>query len=239
MKIPITIQNQAGVLMTKKERKSKHAKAYREKNKERIAEYMRAWREANGEQKAEIDKAWGKANPDKVRAYKKKYRDANKERNARYSKEWRKANPDYNAEYTRAYRATHPEYRKRGARQNRAWREENPEYEKNWLLSLAEKNPNGYVCDESRSGENSGHWKGGISKYPRSTEFRVNRLIVLNEAGGICDVCRSREATQVHHIDFSKDNHSKGILMPVCTECHKGVLHSGEISEREPCPSIP
>ena len=173
------------------------------------------------ERKAEYMKAWRKANPD----YQKKWYAENKERKDGYLKEWRKSNPGYDAKYMRAYRAAHPEYRKRGA-----------ESHKNYLLSLAEQHPNGYVSDDSKNGENSGNWKGGLNTYPRCTEFQVNRLVVLNDADWECDVC-GKEAKTAHHLDGTKDNHSIENLMPVCAGCH-GEFHGGVIVNVEAKPGF-
>ena len=158
---------------------------------------------------------------------------ARKERKADYMRAWRKANPEYRKRATeckREYYATHPEYRKRQAGAARAWREEHPEYQENLFLSLANKHKDGYVSDENRGGENHHCWKGGVNRYPRYTEFRVNRLTVLNNEGWKCSECGG-DSDRVHHIDFSKDNHAIDNLLPVCRSCHKKLHRNKECLE--------
>jgi len=62
-------------------------------------------------------------------------------------------------------------------------------------------------------------WKGGIAEYPNHGELKKNRLVVLNKANHICQVCRGI-ATEVHHIDKTKTNHKKENLLPVCHKCN-------------------
>ena len=153
----------------------------------------------------------------------KKYYESHKEYLTECRKKWSGANSERQAESQNAWRTANPEYMK-------AWREGNPEYQRAYLLSLAERNPNGYVSNESRSGENHHNWKGGVAKYPKQSEFKVNRLIVLNDAGWKCDVC-GRKANTAHHLDGSKDNHTIENLLPACTKCHKAVFHSNFFDE--------
>ena len=180
----------------KKERKADYMRAYRAAHPEcrkREAEYGRAYYKANRERRVEYSKAWYAANKEHKAKYKKAYCGANKDRIAEYKKAYRKAN-----------------------------RERRNEYHDNYLLSLAEQNPDGYASDESRCGENSSNWKGGGNPYRRPTEFRVNRLIVLNAAEWVCYEC-GRDANRAHHIDFSKDNHAIDNLLPVCRLCHEKI----------------
>ena len=177
---------------------------------------------ARKERKAEYNKKWYAANKDRYVA--------NKEKTSENNKKWREANKENLAEYMRGYYATHPEYRKRAAERKKVWREKNPEHNNNYLQALAEKHPNGYVSSENRNGGNSVHWKGGTSGYYKHTEFRVNRLIVLNEAEWTCLMC-GNEATEAHHLDRSKDNHNPLNLLAVCHKCHKEFHRNKECPE--------
>lgn len=221
--------------MDSKERKAEYDRAYRQANKERTAESNKAWREANKERLVAYRRAWYKANKERHAGCMKAWYEANKEHCSEYNRAYQQANRERKAWYMRVYYVTHPEYRKRNIERNKSWQEDNREhrneYEKKRLLTLAEQNPDGYVCDEGRCGEKHSNWKGGEGRYPKSTEIRVNRLIVLNDAEWTCDVCGIREATEVHHLDGTKDNHAIENLMPVCRSCHQGVFHNNVSAE--------
>ena len=174
--------------------------------KERKIEYNRAYRKDNREHLAGYAKTWRTSNPE-------------------YQKKWREVHPGYDKEWS----ATHPGYGKHRAEYHGKWREANGErineLKKNYLLTLAEQNPDGYVADKGLCGENHPNWKGGVSPYPNPMELHVNRLIVLNDAGWKCAVCGG-EADRAHHIDGSKDSHDIGNLLPVCQGCHLREFHA-------------
>ena len=199
----------------KKEKPTQKELAVDEKDKtkkERQAEYMKAWRAAHPEYKK------------RQAEYNKTYRKANRERRNEYSRAWRASHKEHVEEYQKANKECK-------AKHDKAWYEANKEYkveyQKNYLLSLAEKHPDGYISDESRTGENSPNWKGCPGRYPRCAEFKVNRLVVLNEADWVCYEC-GRDADRAHHIDFSKDNHAINNLLPVCRSCHKKLHRNKE-----------
>jgi hypothetical protein len=70
-------------------------------------------------------------------------------------------------------------------------------------------------------GEKNPSWNGGISinQYPNHHILSRNRLEVLKEANYICQYCGGI-ATQTHHKDFSRDNHTKENLAPTCRSCN-------------------
>ena len=68
-------------------------------------------------------------------------------------------------------------------------------------------------------GELNTNWKGGVFEYPNHYEMKKNRLIVLKEANYICFNC-GRKATEIHHADLSKDNHSLNNLTAACHKCN-------------------
>ncbi len=72
-------------------------------------------------------------------------------------------------------------------------------------------------------GEDNGNWKGGVSEYPNHSLMKKNRLEVLWRAKYICQVCGAK-ATEIHHKDLSKTNHSKENLIPVCHKCQRKFL---------------
>ncbi len=84
-----------------------------------------------------------------------------------------------------------------------------------------ERRRNGTALDRpfGVKGELSHWWRGGIAEYENHSELKVNRKIVLKEAEYICSLC-GEDATQTHHIDLSKDNHSVSNLLAVCVSCN-------------------
>lgn len=69
-------------------------------------------------------------------------------------------------------------------------------------------------------GELNPRWNGGTSQYKDHYTMKKIRKEVLKEANYICAFCGERKATEVHHKDLSKDNHSKENLVPCCHKCH-------------------
>jgi len=72
---------------------------------------------------------------------------------------------------------------------------------------------------KGNSGKLNHMWKGGVAQYPNHYEMKKNRIIVLEMADYRCHFC-GKAATQVHHKDLSKDNHSIENLLPVCRKCN-------------------
>ena len=68
-------------------------------------------------------------------------------------------------------------------------------------------------------GDKHSRWNGGTSEYPNHYLLKKNRKITLGMANCICQFCGGI-ATQVHHKDLTKDNHSLENLIPVCPHCH-------------------
>lgn len=67
-------------------------------------------------------------------------------------------------------------------------------------------------------GERNFKWKGGIAEYPNHYLMKKNRLIILIR-NPKCEKCGA-DAIQIHHKDFSKDNHKLSNLMAVCHKCN-------------------
>ena len=69
------------------------------------------------------------------------------------------------------------------------------------------------------SGELNVNWRGGVAEYPGHYKMKKSRIIVLERANYTCSYC-GKAASQVHHKDFSKDNHSLGNLSACCNKCN-------------------
>ena len=71
-------------------------------------------------------------------------------------------------------------------------------------------------------GEKNPNWNGGIAEYPNHALLKKQRLLVLSEANGLCEIC-GKAARIVHHIDESTDNHTLDNLKALCNTCHRAV----------------
>lgn len=80
------------------------------------------------------------------------------------------------------------------------------------------------------TGEAHHSWKGGVSDYPHHSLMKRNRLKKLQQVHGICEICKKAKATNIHHIDESKDNHDISNLLAVCKKCHV-ALHIDNMSK--------
>lgn len=67
--------------------------------------------------------------------------------------------------------------------------------------------------------ERNPRWNGGTSEYPNHAVMKRVRKEVLKEANYICHFCGGL-ADRIHHLDKSKNNHSKENLIPICAKCH-------------------
>ncbi len=67
--------------------------------------------------------------------------------------------------------------------------------------------------------ERNAWWKGGIAEYPNHSLMKRMRREILEESNYICYFCQS-EAKEIHHLDHSKDNHSKDNLVACCHRCN-------------------
>lgn len=83
------------------------------------------------------------------------------------------------------------------------------------------------------SGSNNPNWNGGCSPYtPGFTKELKNEIRKRDNYK--CQICGKPEKENknhpVHHIDFSKDNHSKDNLILLCWSCHR-TIHNQERKE--------
>lgn len=58
-----------------------------------------------------------------------------------------------------------------------------------------------------------------MQEYPAHYTMKKNRLIKLQQANGLCEICH-KKANTIHHKDGSKDNHSLDNLIVLCHSCH-------------------
>jgi len=78
----------------------------------------------------------------------------------------------------------------------------------------------------SKLGKENGNWNKGTSEYPNHSQFKINRLIILNKYNNKCSICGNK-AEIVHHIDNSKNNHNIDNLLPFCRKCHHKTFICG------------
>jgi len=74
-------------------------------------------------------------------------------------------------------------------------------------------------------GDKNANWKGGKFEYPNHSEMKRARLKKLKQVNYVCKICRGK-ATEVHHLDKTKTNHTLPNLIAVCHRCHKAYFHS-------------
>lgn len=75
------------------------------------------------------------------------------------------------------------------------------------------------------TGENNPSWRGGISFAPYSPEWTSALKQEVRQADNYtCQICGAyqpnRRKMPVHHIDYNKNNSSKGNLITLCIVCH-------------------
>jgi hypothetical protein len=101
-----------------------------------------------------------------------------------------------------------------------------------------EKALKGYIGIDGRSialkGEKNINWKGGISYYPNHYYLKKQRKEKLKSVNYECQVkspnC-TQKATQTHHINGDRSDHSLDNLLAVCSKCH-GWLRRGQPNKK-------
>jgi 5-methylcytosine-specific restriction endonuclease McrA len=74
---------------------------------------------------------------------------------------------------------------------------------------------------ESEWKDEQAEWWDRYNSYLCSPEWQARRALVFDRAGDICEGCRERRATQVHHLTYSHvTNEFLWQLVAICEECH-------------------
>jgi hypothetical protein len=69
------------------------------------------------------------------------------------------------------------------------------------------------------------------AEYLQSDEWRERRALVLERAEGLCEGCREKPATQVHHLTYDHIfNELLFELVAVCDDCHEHI-HYGDFDD--------
>jgi hypothetical protein len=78
------------------------------------------------------------------------------------------------------------------------------------------------LYSEKFSGHNHPNWQGGRSLEPYDEGFSKSlRRMIRKRDNYACQLCgRAQGNLDVHHIDFSKDNHLPENLISLCRACH-------------------
>jgi hypothetical protein len=67
-------------------------------------------------------------------------------------------------------------------------------------------------------------WRESYEDYLQTPEWADKRQRVLEREGGLCEGCRKRPATQVHHETYRNlGNEPLFELRAVCRVCHQGI----------------
>lgn len=65
-------------------------------------------------------------------------------------------------------------------------------------------------------------WWAWYNEYLKSPEWRARRKMVLQRARNMCEGCKSKLATQVHHLSYEHVGDELLFeLVAVCDECHR------------------
>jgi len=105
---------------------------------------------------------------------------------------------------------------------------------------ICSKNKKQNLCGDKKCGRkkasithigiNNCRWNNGSSYYPNHILFKKIRLIKLNSVNWKCEKCGGK-ATEAHHIDGSKTNHTLENLLSLCRKCHCEI-HSGRKNKK-------
>jgi len=77
-------------------------------------------------------------------------------------------------------------------------------------------------------------WHKKYEAYLASEAWQERRRLVFARAGGVCEGCRTRKATQVHHLSYQHfGDEFLFELVAICNECHSRIHAStdGETSD--------
>lgn len=67
-------------------------------------------------------------------------------------------------------------------------------------------------------------WWENYATYLQSREWHARRKMVLDRANGLCEGCRARKATQVHHLTYEHVcNEFLWELVAICDSCHRRI----------------
>jgi 5-methylcytosine-specific restriction endonuclease McrA len=67
--------------------------------------------------------------------------------------------------------------------------------------------------------------------YLQSEEWQYLRKLVMQRAGGVCELCHSRRACHVHHLTYDHVfNERLYELQAVCLPCHDAI-HHGKLTD--------
>jgi len=96
------------------------------------------------------------------------------------------------------------------------------ERQRDWELARQER--------ERQWKDEQSEWWDKYNDYLRSSSWGARRALVLDRAGDICEGCRQRRATQVHHLTYDHvTNEFLWELVAICNECHARVHDYKEI----------
>jgi hypothetical protein len=77
---------------------------------------------------------------------------------------------------------------------------------------------------ERQRGEQNREWWARYDAYLRSPAWRQKADLVKKRAGGMCEGCGTRIATQVHHVTYEHVcNEFLWELRAICNECHERI----------------
>lgn len=92
-----------------------------------------------------------------------------------------------------------------------------------WAEVSAENERRQRRYEEERARQDR-EWWAWYNRYLQTPEWRERRRRVMARANGICEGCGEREATQVHHLTYTRVGHEMLFdLVAVCDACHRTI----------------
>lgn len=74
-------------------------------------------------------------------------------------------------------------------------------------------------------------WRRWYTQYLRSAHWNEKRLSVLRRAGDLCEGCRQKRPTQVHHLSYEHvGDEFLWELRAVCEDCHDRLHPNNDVS---------
>jgi len=87
-----------------------------------------------------------------------------------------------------------------------------------------------WPIEQRINNERQAIWWSDYNKYLDSEEWKIIKKKVMERAGGICELCKTQKADQVHHLTYERVGKERlEDLKAVCFECHDKE-HDGALS---------
>ncbi len=79
----------------------------------------------------------------------------------------------------------------------------------------------------NRRGKNNPNWRGGTSLYYNKKLFKQNKLKLIDQTDGRCEICANTFQV-IHHMNGKKHDNRITNLMILCQKCHRQI-HADQV----------